>query len=441
MNCETLQSHLSAWHDGELPVEDRDVVNAHLAACPVCRAAADELVALDARLRRVFKPDRAATQQLASSVAAKLATPALVIRRIPAWRTGLTALTAAAAGFVLAWLLLGERESPQPAPGQPPVLAKEDPQGTIQLTLATGAVEVQKDGTWSAMPTGGLLGCGQTVRTPERSRCEFRTPDGSEVRVNAGTELVFETERKVKLTKGQILPKVAPAKDKFQVLAADNTVTALGTQFDVMHLNNQTSLYVLEGKTQVERSGETQVVEAGQQLVLQDKNFPKAFHCPEEQLIQATGWVHELLILKGRDNPELSRRVIDLLIKIGHTKLETMPEEEIRSLGDHCVVPLSKYLLSEEYVKERDRRRTAARIIAELAQRESIGDMIKLLSDKDPEVRTAIAGGLKRLTGKEHVLKTQEWQSAPKSTCEVGQKKWEDWWSKNQERTPGTPKR
>jgi ferric-dicitrate binding protein FerR (iron transport regulator) len=440
MTCDTIQSRLSAWHDGELPAEERQAIETHLATCSPCRAAADDLIALDARLRRVFKHDRAAAQELAASVVSQLNAPP-IIRRISPWRTGIVALTAAAAGFLLAWFLFARPPLPQHRPNQSPELVQRDPEPTIRLTIATGAVEVEKDGQWKSMPTGGLIACGSKVRTPANTRCEFRTPDGSEVRLNHDSEVVFDTERKVRVEKGQVWSTVVAAKDQFKVCTPNHTVTALGTQFDVDYQTDNTVLTVYEGKTQVEGGGQSRTVNAGQQLRLVPKESPQIYTCPSEELFQATGWVHEILVLKGRDNPELVKRINAIFAGIGHAKMDFLAEEEIRALGDHCVVPLTKFIQSDGSKERPERRQRAARLIAELAQPRSIGEMIQLLTDSDPHVRSTIATGLKRLTGKELAFSPPiAWQRADAAGCQAGQKTWQDWWSENQKRYPITQK-
>ena len=59
------------------------------------------------------------------------------------------------------------------------------------------------------------------------ARCEFHTPDGSEVRLNGDTEVRFETPRHLGLTRGQVMATVMTDPAPFEVEVARATVTAL----------------------------------------------------------------------------------------------------------------------------------------------------------------------------------------------------------------------
>ncbi len=436
MNCETIKTRLNAFLDGELPEREREEVSAHLQDCTNCRTVADDLRSLDERLQREFQPWRGQVAALEQRVLKEL--PQVIPAKVsswtaPIWRSGLLAISAAAAGFLFAWFLLS-RPQPVHQPAGAGEMARDasqkEPQ--IQLTVATGAVEVKQGGQWQAMPTGGLVGCGQSIRTPARGCCEFRTPDGSEVRLNNDTEVVFETNRKVRLEKGQLWSTVAQAKEQFQVVAALTTVTALGTQFDLIHRPDQMILTVLEGKTRVEKQGKTVEVPSGFQFLAAGTDLPAPSRRHDFELFQATNWVHEILVLKGRSNPELVRRIDDIFAGIGETKMGYLVEEEIRVLGDHTVIPLTRYLQSERSKGQPEKRHRAARLLADLAQPRSIGDMIPLLIDDDPVVRGHIASGLKRLTGQELGYSTNTWRAANVESCQKMQSSWQQWWQANQ---------
>src|SRR5512138_2872997 len=48
MNCREMESLLPLFHDGELPLAKKEGMEAHLAACPACREAREELRRADA---------------------------------------------------------------------------------------------------------------------------------------------------------------------------------------------------------------------------------------------------------------------------------------------------------------------------------------------------------------------------------------------------------
>jgi hypothetical protein len=312
---------------------------------------------------------------------------------------------------------------------------------TVELAVATGPVEVQAPGeeAWRELAVGARVAVGCRLRTGPRTRCEFRTPDGSEIRLNSDTELAFDQERQVRLTRGQVLAVVARAGVPFQVEAARATVTALGTEFDVLCQPAEVVLTVLQGATRLQTEKGAAEVKAGERArVVQGEITEKR---AAYNLVQATGWVHEILIRKGRDNPELAQRINELFAQIGKTKTDYLSEEEIRGLGDHCVLPLTRYLQSEQSRQSgrEHKRLVAARILADLAPIASIPDLIGLLRDADPNVRFSAAKGLERLTGENRGLRAEDWRTAQPAVRAETQRKWQDWWQANKRRYPGVP--
>src|SRR5256885_726673 len=79
--------------------------------------------------------------------------------------------------------------TPQPATTQ----SIPSTPSVAQLALATGKVEIRPKGVqqWRAMETGGSVPAEAQVRTGDGVRCEFALSDGSQVRLNQGTEIQF----------------------------------------------------------------------------------------------------------------------------------------------------------------------------------------------------------------------------------------------------------
>jgi hypothetical protein len=156
--------------------------------------------------------------------------------------------------------------------------------------------------------------------------------------------------------------------------------------------------------------------------------------------MRATQWVDEILVMKGRGNPELTRRIDDIFAQLGHEKMWYMNAQEVRRLGDHCVVPLARYIQSDRSkrtVDDRSKRREAARIIGDVATTGSIPELINLLADDDGDVRYAAATALRRLTGNDHGRAPQQWRDQPLMTCTPQIEDWHAWWDKNKRRFPG----
>jgi hypothetical protein len=157
-------------------------------------------------------------------------------------------------------------------------------------------------------------------------------------------------------------------------------------------------------------------------------------------LVAATSWVHEILKLKGHDNPELVKRMDDLFAQIGEGKMTHLGEKEILDLGDHCVLPLTRFIQSDRSRRNKEQRVAAARILAKIAQPWSVPDLIELLADDDEGVRYHAATALERLTeGETQGITPQEWAKAAAARRGGAIQKWQEWWEKNKVQYPGNP--
>jgi ferric-dicitrate binding protein FerR (iron transport regulator) len=451
VDCEQVLPLISARLDGELPPGEATGLDAHLAACPGCRAAAAAFRLQDADLRRAFAPRRQAAARLAERVVARLheadpaAPPARPARRLP-W---LPMLLSAAAGFLIAVAVFRPwQRPPQPVPPDDPGRVSVTPsRPTLLLALATGAVEVQPPGqdAWQSVTGGGTVEVGCRVRTPPEVCCEFRCPDDrTEVRLNGNTEVAFETRHRLTLERGQILANVLKDAVPFEVEVARATVTALGTRFDLWSRPQDTRLAVLEGRTQVRGPGAETVVQGGELATIVNGRVTETRQ--GEDLLRATDWVQELLQLKGGKDPELAHRidkkVNNILAQIGNEKASGLfSDEEIRKLGYHCVVPLTRFIESDlsRGERQRDKRRRAARLVADLAQPWHVPDLINLLADADPQVRSHAARGLVRLVPEMEPMTPEAWGTEPSAPREHALKKWHGWWDTNKDRYPRLP--
>lgn len=458
MNCEDATNLIVARIDGELSDADRTALDAHLATCAACLAVADELSAQHADLRRAFAPHRAATTAVADRVIRRFnaeGLPAATGYSRPQtswWARYGRPIVAAAAGFALALLVTRPwQRGPNPSVSlnrsttNPSVATAPAARPVAQLALATGAVFVCPSGSndWRPLESGGPVQAGMKVRTGPKVRCEFKMDDGSEVRLNSQTEVTLASARRVDVASGQVFSSVQkqPAGEQFVVKAAPTqaTLTALGTTFDVSCESARTTLTVLDGSVEVDARGSKNVVKGGEALTvaadgrLEDKR-------QVQNLMQATQWVDEVLVLKGRDNPELARRIDDIFAQLGHEKMWYMQAQEVRRLGDHCVVPLCRYVESDRSKRtdgDRMKRREAARIVADVATTWAIPELINLLNDDDGDVRYAASQALQRLTGQNLGRRPEQWRDQNLMTCVPTIETWHSWWEKNKNRYPG----
>jgi hypothetical protein len=481
MDCEHAIILMSAEMDGELAADDRPGLEGHLATCESCRATAQALQLQDAALRQAFAPHREAAVAAADQVIAKLR-PTLTRSTIQfPW---IPMFLAAAAGFLLAVAIFRPWSSSSPqvtnVPEQthgsenteqiasdasqrsgelvdntqqdrganviqrpaPPTIEEITPKPKTQLVFAKGAIEMllPGDDTWRPLATGGAVNPGSRVRTDASGRCEFRTPEGSEVRLNGNTELVFHANRQLELAHGQMWSNVAEDEQPYQVSVpqAQAKVTALGTQFDLACGLFATVLTVVQGTTEVEGKTGREVVQFGEQAEIVGGSIAERRRVRD--LIVATSWVHEILMLKGHDNEELAGRMDDMLAQIGNAKMKFMYEKEILQLGDHCVLPLTRFIQSDRSKKDKHTRADAARILAKIARPWSVGDLIGLMADEDREVRFHAAKALERLTdGQTQGLTPEQWRDAAIDTRSAAIERWRVWWQENQEQFPTAP--
>lgn len=407
MNCTEAEERLGAYVDGELPDADREGVEGHLAACAECRRFLQGCRAQDAELEAAFAPLRTKAEALAGKI----------VRRLPRRRAPwLPVIVSAAAGFLAAWLSLQREEEPAivlPPPIKLPM---------ARLVVSTGAVEVRQGGDWAPLATGGGVERGASIRTLGRAKCSFQYNDGTEIRLNHDTEIRLEKPRAIDLAAGRIFTHIKPNPVTFEVRTDQALIEALGTTLDIAHALRNTTLTVLDGRA---RMG-PHTVGAGFRCAVVDGAIEEPE--PARDLTILTNWVHEILALK-EDRTELNLRINELLAMLGRTKMEHLYEWEIRALGDRCAFPLTCYIQSAESRKDSPRRQKAARILADAAGPTSVPDLVGLLRDADPSIRTEAARGLGRITGHTLGYPGSYWEGA---TCAPGQEAWSQWLQQNE---------
>ena len=437
MTCDESQNFINARLDGELMAEDRAALDAHLAGCAACRATMELAAIQHNELLRAFAPRRRAARDVAERAISQL--PRKLNRRM-AW---LPMLLSAAAGFAIAFGFF--RTQPQGGIAIHPVSQPtSQPVPVAQLALATGAVQFlcPGDKDWCAMATGGSVPAGAQVRTGPDVRCEFRAADGSEIRLNADTHIRLGKSSGFELIAGEVWSNVG---DAHGFEATSGAVSCqpvrsagLAGQFDLMAKPQLVTLTVLQGPVRMAiAGGEQNILDAGEQATVTEGRL--GGKQAVQDLALATRWVNEILVLKGRDNPELAKRIDDLFAQIGQQKMGFLFEDEIRALGDHSVIPLTKYLESDRSKNDQAGRAIAARIVSDVAPPWAIPNLIGLLQSDDGEVRFYAAAGLKRLTTQDFGRQPDRWRKDELFACRPTTLQWRTWWTRNHERYPGTP--
>src|SRR5262249_25395066 len=120
--------------------------------------------------------------------------------------------------------------------------------------------------------------------------------------------------------------------------------------------------------------------------------------------------------------------------KNSDAKFQATCETQLRGMGDNCATPLTR-LMKDRSQASPEERRTAARLLADLAPSWAVPELIEFLKDTDPDVRYYAATGLKRLTGQTLGMAPEDLRSfsakTMKSTPDDTYKAWKRWWEEN----------
>lgn len=376
--CTGWDEKLNAAHDGELGAADRAALDAHLSGCADCRRTLEALDGLDRDLGLLRTDSKPLEDRI---IAAAHAEP-----RPRRWRMS---LLAAAAVLLFAFAAL----RPRPA-ATPPVAS---------LRLATGPVEVWNGRDWCPLAPGGTLQPGDSVRTGELAKCELVVSDGSIVRLNTSTEVVVHQKRQIELRQGELFARVAVRPETMSCTTEASTVEAAEATF-----NLSVDATAVPGAKRPQWSSQLTVID-GAAKMSGTQDVPPGSMCrvasgqppvpgPADPYLQ-TRWVHELLRLKSGPSPELDRRVGGLLAKINRSKAADLYEKEIRALGDQSIPGLFLVVVSPPpELKEYDRR-TAAKLLSDLAGPAHLPYLVAMTKDASAEISGIAGKSLTRLTG------------------------------------------
>ena len=440
MDCEGFEALISAKLDSEIRPGDAELLREHLANCEDCRSLFDATRAQDREMREAFSDRVRSANELRERLAASFSSMPKR-RREPGRLLPLAA--ALAIGLGVGWLLFSgpptevaapemarkyAENRPEDASEKSPDEELPDPLATQgRLTYATGAVEMRSPeaSTWQPLTAGTRVPIGARLRNDAGCLSELRGADGSTLRLDTSSEVELVSYRTWRLHSGRVDTTVVPAKVPFTVEDGSNRVVALGTRFDVYRSDDLTRVQVFEGATRIESGDTVRVLRRGERASIAEGIRISRLRL--EQLATASSWMNALLVREGRADEDLQRRLDELLAGIGQSKMTQLFEQEIRALGTSCVVPLLRYIESPRSESQTRQRHRAARIVSELAEHESIEELIELLTDRDGEVRAAAASALERLTGLDQGLPAASWSSSPWSACETAYLRWLDW--------------
>jgi hypothetical protein len=152
------------------------------------------------------------------------------------------------------------------------------PAAASTLTVFSGAVEVARDGSWTAADDGAQLAEGAHLRTSADGRALVTFSDGSTAALEPHTELVLERvhmdgarEISIDQRSGRIWNDVASddrAGSAYVVRTPDAVVRALGTVFETAVEDGETAVSTAEGTVEVQTDDEQVQVAPGELLRL-----------------------------------------------------------------------------------------------------------------------------------------------------------------------------
>jgi ferric-dicitrate binding protein FerR (iron transport regulator) len=437
--CELAANLISSRIDGELAASEEAVLDAHLAECAACRAAMEAAAIQDAAMMRAFAGEREAAAALARRVEREFSGEAAATgvrqRRATRWAGW---IAAAAAGFVAGVIVV----RPANPPATPVQISAQPAEPIAHLALVSGEVfTCPSDKTdWQPVALGEGLAPGAKLRTTDAAKCEVALPGGARLRLNSGTELKLATGGDVQLTGGQIW-----SAGPLRIAAGDTQVTTPSAQLDVACAANAATVTVVAGSAQVNGQGQATTVRGGEMLRVGGEPPPKYGCVPMDDPVKATRWLDDLLVLLPPDDPELLARVDALLARIVAERSATAAvargpgpvEHDVRARGRAWAASMGRYAIDHRSAPaeaDRARRRTAARLLADLAPPSSVPDLIAILADDDSEVRFHAAAALNRLTGQTLGFSPDRCAAEPRDAAPVAA--WQEWWAQNRSRYP-----
>lgn len=186
--------------------------------------------------------------------------------------------------------------------------------GNGQVATQGGVQVIKLDSGQLAYKGNGAAVAYNTLSTPRGGQYRITLPDGSKVWLNAASSLKFPTafngvDRHIELTGEAYFEVVHDAAKPFKVSSQGQTVTVLGTHFDVeAYVDNKglrTSLY--QGKVEVQTTaGKKAMLSPGNQSIATSNKL--SVEAPEN-MEDAIAWKEGLISFSASDIPDLLRQL------------------------------------------------------------------------------------------------------------------------------------
>jgi len=318
-------------------------------------------------------------------------------------------------------------------------IPETSPDAAGKLALALGPVEgkAASDPDWKPLTAGSSLEASTWIRTPAKSKCVLELGNGTELWINEKSEILLAGARQIEIKVGEVYARVAQEASPFVSKSEFSTAEVASGVVDLGFIirdpddplrkkvsRTRTLFSVLEGKLTI-KATYTQILTAGYTCDMVDRslNTPD----PIGNRTNLTLWIHDLLLARGQ-TAEIEKRLDAMLAMLGEYEGEDLSEKGYRAFGDPAAVFLLEYLKYPLPANQAPRRQKAARIAADGAAPKTAPALSALLEDSDPEVRSAAAAGLKRLTGQDLGYAANFWRS---DKFADGVKAWAEWMKKN----------
>ncbi|MBL8255988.1 MAG: FecR family protein [Pseudoxanthomonas mexicana] len=182
-------------------------------------------------------------------------------------------------------------------------------------------------------------------------------PDGSEIVLNTDSALEVSyssSRRAIALLHGEAQFEVARDRDRpFVVSIGENTVTALGTRFQVRREPGSTIVTLLEGSVEVAHGDERHVLKPNERAILSERmGVSIALIDPES----ATGWLDGWLRFRGAPLAEViveANRYSDQKLRLGDPRLADVQLSGNFHAGDNTSIADAASLILPVRVEKR----------------------------------------------------------------------------------------
>lgn len=415
MDPKQAEELYNARLDGEITPEQEALLEQYLSESPASAqqfAAIDEL---DADLRATLGAPPESIQRVQDQIRRQLQDQAEPqanaaepeIHKLPLARI----LRASAAAVLVVAVGLGVRmlltTSTDPA---------VSPEPALRLASGTAESRMLPTESWQTITSNAGIPANTIVRTNPGDACEIEGEDGLTIRLGEQTQVALNAQADgLSLDQGRVWSLV-PAGNSFYFASEDTRVTATkGAELDLHRTANSTIVGCTLGEIELDLDSGPESLAEGQRLRVQGGNLiPEPI---ESELVRASRSLEETLLLTGDLAPEFEARVQGVLA-------------ELQTTG----FPMSCNSVEDDIVQA-DPRVAAANLLARACHESHVPELIKLLDDPDPSVRTAIATGLQRITGQNVGVARETWSVGTSEDRAKGVKAWRDWW---QTRTAGS---